>query len=141
MKRISFALALCAALVTAIPASAASLVARIDISAQRMTVFVNGDPRYSWPVSTARRGYVTPVGNFRPQRLERMWHSSKYENAPMPHSIFFRGGYAVHGTYAVGSLGRAVSHGCVRLSPSNAATLFSMVYQYGSGNTRIVVGY
>jgi lipoprotein-anchoring transpeptidase ErfK/SrfK len=133
-----FAAALCAVLF-AVPASAASLVAKIDLSTQRMHVFVNGVERYTWAVSTARRGYVTPTGSYSVKRLERMWHSTKYDNAPMPHSVFFHGGYAVHGTYAVGSLGRPASHGCVRLAPGNAAKLYSMVQQYGYGNSRIVV--
>lgn len=123
------------------PASAASVVARIDLSSQRMTVLVNGVPRYNWAVSTARRGYVTPVGSFRPFRLEKVYYSKKYDNAPMPNAVFFRGGYAVHGTYSIGSLGRPASHGCVRLAPSNAATLFSLVAQYGTGNSRIIVSY
>jgi len=123
------------------PASATTLVARIDISTQRMTVLINGVPRYSWAVSTARRGYVTPVGSFRPFRMERVYYSKKYDNAPMPHAVFFRGGYAVHGTYSVSSLGHPASHGCVRLAPGNAATLFSLVSQYGPSNSRIVVSY
>jgi lipoprotein-anchoring transpeptidase ErfK/SrfK len=73
--------------------------------------------------------------------MERVYYSKKYDNAPMPHAVFFRGGYAVHGTYSVGSLGRPASHGCVRLAPGNAATLFSLVSQYGTGNSRIVVTY
>ena len=123
------------------PASAASVVARIDLSTQRMTVLINGVPRYNWAVSTARKGYVTPVGSFRPFRMEKVYYSKKYDNAPMPNAAFFRGGYAVHGTYSISSLGRPASHGCVRLAPSNAATLFSLVSQYGPGNSRIVVTY
>lgn len=119
-------------------ASAARIEARIDLSAQRMYVYVNGKRAYTWKVSTARRGYRTPVGTFSPKSLQVMHYSSKYENSPMPHSIFFLGGYAVHGTYATRSLGRPVSHGCVRLSPSHAATLYSLVAANRS-NSRIVV--
>ena len=104
-----------------------------------MVVSVNGVPKYNWAVSTARRGYVTPVGSFSPKRLERMWYSQKYDNSPMPHSVFFHGGYAVHGTGAIGSLGRPASHGCVRLHPANAAKLYSLIRQYGMGSSRIVV--
>jgi lipoprotein-anchoring transpeptidase ErfK/SrfK len=121
------------------PASAGNVVARIDLSEQRMYVSIAGKPAYSWPVSTARRGYVTPTGSYRPTRLHRRWYSRKYNNAPMPHSIFFRGGYAIHGTNAVKALGRPASHGCVRLAPGNAATLFQLVSSYGSRNTRIVI--
>ena len=125
--------------IAASSASAGSVVARVDLSEQRMYVSIAGKPTYSWPVSTARRGYVTPVGSYRPTRLHRRWYSRKYNNSPMPHSIFFRGGYAIHGTNALKSLGRPASHGCVRLAPGNAATLFQLVSSYGPRNTRIVI--
>ncbi|WP_393985299.1 L,D-transpeptidase [Xanthobacter flavus] len=129
------------ALAFAAPASAgtAAVVARIDLSRQTMTVSVNGMPQYSWPVSTARRGYVTPTGAYRPQRMYRSYFSRKYYNSPMPYSIFFNGGYAIHGSYEVSRLGAPASHGCVRLHPSNAATLYSLVQTYGAGNTLILV--
>lgn len=116
-----------------------SLSVRIDLSSQRMRVSIKGRPAYVWPVSTARPGYRTPIGRFRPIRLERVWYSSIYENAPMPYSIFFHGGYAIHGTYDTRNLGRAVSHGCVRLHPANARTLFDLVRQYGRANTLITI--
>ena len=139
MKKMAWALVALGMLVFTVPASAASIVAKIDLSAQRMTVSVNGVTRYTWRVSTARSGYRTPVGSFRPQLLKKMHYSSKYHNSPMPHSIFFLGGYAVHGTNAVGSLGRPASHGCVRLSKENAAAFFQMVKAYGKWNTQIVI--
>jgi lipoprotein-anchoring transpeptidase ErfK/SrfK len=117
----------------------ASLEARIDVSSQTMTVSQYGRVLYNWPVSTARPGYVTPRGTYRPQSLHRMWYSRKYEMSPMPYSVFFRGGYAIHGTNYVKSLGRPASHGCVRLHTSNAATFYSMVKDVGPGNTRIYV--
>lgn len=120
-------------------AFAARLEARIDISSQRMKVYQNGKLAYSWPVSTGRKGYATPTGTYRPKRLHRMWYSSKYDNAPMPYSIFFRGGYAIHGTDAVKRLGRPASHGCVRLAPSHARRLYQLVQATGPGNTRIVI--
>ena len=138
MKRLGFLVAL-SALLFAVPASASGLVAHIDISSQTMQVSINGATRYVWPVSTARFGYVTPTGYYKPLRLERIWHSSIYNNAPMPYAVFFRGGYAIHGTYEVGHLGRPASHGCVRLNTGNAATLFSLVSQYGYGNTAIII--
>jgi lipoprotein-anchoring transpeptidase ErfK/SrfK len=139
MRSLRFAAAIVAAICTAVPASAATLVAHIDISSQRMTVAVNGKPQHTWSVSTARRGYRTPTGTFRPKRLERKWYSTIYDNAPMPYSIFFLGGYAIHGTNATGRLGRPASHGCVRLATGNAARLFALVQKYGMGNTRVVV--
>jgi len=103
----------------------------IDLSSQRMHV-KSSRGSYVWPVSTARSGYRTPRGSFAPTGLQRMHYSSKYDMSPMPYSIFFRGGYAIHGTYAVGALGRPVSHGCVRLSPAHAARLFHMVQSEGA---------
>ena len=124
------------------PASAeAGVVAQVSLSTQRMDVYVDGSARYSWPVSTARAGYRTPVGTFRPQALA-VWHRSTiYSGSPMPHAIFFHGGYAIHGSYETRYLGRPVSHGCVRLHPAAAAELFSLVRQYGSRNTVIKIGY
>lgn len=123
-----------------IPSAArADIVITISKSQQRVAVAVDGDERFRWPVSTGRRGYDTPAGKFRPTRLERDWHSRKYDWAPMPHSIFFYKGYAMHGTLEEKNLGRRASHGCVRLSRENAATLFAMVRARGSRNARIVV--
>jgi len=100
----------------------------ITISKSRQRMVVNSsEGSYSWPVSTARRGYYTPTGTFHPYSLQPMHYSRKYDNAPMPHSIFFSGGYAIHATPHTGNLGRPASHGCVRLSPGNAATLYGIV--------------
>jgi hypothetical protein len=119
-------------------AAQAGIVVTVDKSAQRLTVEVNGVTRYQWPVSTARWGYRTPNGSYRPERLERQWYSRKYDWSPMPHSIFFHHGYAIHGSYEISRLGRPASHGCIRLHPRNAATLFDLV-RHNTGNTRIVV--
>ncbi|MGC1777481.1 MAG: L,D-transpeptidase [Xanthobacteraceae bacterium] len=119
--------------------AAAAIVVHVDRSSERMDVIVDGAPRFRWRVSTARRGYITPPGIYHPQRLAVRWYSKKYDNAPMPHSIFFYGGYAIHGTYEIAGLGRAVSHGCVRLDPGNAAILYDLVERRGMGSTTIVV--
>ena len=119
-----------AACLFALPASA-SVVAHIDNATQRMTVVVDGAAVHSWPVSTARQGYETPAGSSYVQRMERMWYSRKYHMSPMPHALFFEGGLAIHGTSAIRQLGRPASHGCVRLSPKNARTLFELVGQHG----------
>ena len=119
--------------------SAASLIAKVDVSKQTMTVIRHGKVIYSWPVSTARKGKITPRGSYSPKSLSRYHKSSLYNNAPMPYSIFFRGNYAVHGTNQVSRLGRPASAGCVRLHTANAAKLFSLVKKHGFKNTRIVV--
>ena len=105
---------------------------RIDLSSQTMRVTSTEGEDYEWPVSTGRPGYRTPTGAYRPQRMSAIWYSRKYDNSPMPHAIFFSGGYAIHGTYETRWLGRPVSHGCVRLSPAHAATLYDMVKREGA---------
>lgn len=117
----------------------AGVEARIDLSEQSMEVYVDGRYLASWKVSTARRGYRTPTGTYKPKWLARMHYSKKYHHSPMPHSIFFHGGYAIHGTYATRWLGRPASHGCVRLRPKHAAELFSLVREYGMANTTITI--
>jgi lipoprotein-anchoring transpeptidase ErfK/SrfK len=117
----------------------ADVVVQIDKSSQRMAVSVDGMTRYNWPISTGRSGYGTPSGVYHPQLMARRWFSRKYYNSPMPHAIFFYGGFAIHGTYELSRLGGPASHGCVRLHPSNAATLFSLVGHSGPRNTRIEI--
>ena len=115
----------------AAPAKAAVDI-QVDLSTQTMHVTSGEGATYDWPVSTARAGFVTPNGHYGVQSLQAMHYSRKYHNSPMPHSIFFHGGYAIHGTYATGSLGAAASHGCVRLSPTHAAALYAMVRAEGA---------
>lgn len=93
---------------------------------QTMSVYEDGELINQWRVSTARKGYYTPTGTFHPYSYQPMHYSKKYDNAPMPHSIFFSGGYAIHATPHVSNLGRAASHGCIRLSPTNAYSLYNM---------------
>lgn len=117
----------------------ARIVVNVDKSSQRMSVLVDGVTRYVWEVSTGRENFGTPTGVYRPELLERSHFSSKYYNSPMPYSIFFHRGYAIHGSYEISKLGGPASHGCIRLHPQNAATLFSLVQQHGSGATTIIV--
>jgi lipoprotein-anchoring transpeptidase ErfK/SrfK len=126
-------------LVCSAAAANANVLVQINRGTQTMQVSVDGVPRYSWRVSTGRRGLGTPAGTFHPLRLAQRWFSRKYDNSPMPHSIFFHGGIAIHGTYETAWLGRAVSHGCVRLFPANATTLFDLVQHEGMSATTIVV--
>ncbi len=141
MRNLVFAfLLLFVGIFISVPADAsAGVVAKIDLSQQTMQVYVNGMRKYSWPVSTARSGYRTPTGSYRPTRMHKTYFSKKYHGSPMPYSIFFYGGYAIHGTNAVSSLGRPASHGCVRLHPTNAAALFGLVQRHGARNTQIVI--
>ena len=116
------------------------LIISINKVSQKMTVTLDGDVEYVWPVSTGAKGYDTPSGNFRPFRLEKEHYSNEWDDAPMPHSIFFTArGHAVHGSYHVKSLGRRASHGCVRLAPANAAKLFALVSKTGMSSTAVIV--
>ena len=117
----------------------ADVVVQIDKSSQRMSVSVDGVPRYNWPVSTGGGGYGTPSGVFHPQSMQRMHFSRKYYNSPMPHSIFFYYGFAIHGTNDIARLGGPASHGCVRLHPSHAAALYGLVQRSGAAGTRIEI--
>jgi hypothetical protein len=118
----------------------AGIVVTVDKSTQRLSVSVEGSQRYEWPVSTARWGYRTPNGTYRPERLERTWFSRKYDWSPMPYSIFFDGGYAIHGSYEISHLGRPASHGCIRLHPDNAATLFNLVKEHVRETQIVITG-
>jgi lipoprotein-anchoring transpeptidase ErfK/SrfK len=118
----------------------ADLLIKVDKSAQRMTVTVDGNQLYDWPVSTGGRGYDTPSGTFKPFRMDIDHYSEEWDNAPMPYSIFFtKTGDAVHGTYEQRNLGHAVSHGCVRLSVKNAATLSKLVTREKMASTTVVL--
>jgi lipoprotein-anchoring transpeptidase ErfK/SrfK len=127
------------AVLTAADRASAAILVEINRASQTMDVIVDGYPRYHWVVSTGRRSLPTPAGVFHPHSMARTWFSRKYDNSPMPHSIFFRGGIAIHGTYETRYLGRPVSHSCVRLDPSNATLLYELVQQEGMGATTIVV--
>lgn len=129
--RLLTAAALAAAVLTSASFAEARVNVTIDLSSQRMHV-TSSSGSYSWKVSTGVGKYTTPRGSFRPYLLKRMHYSRKYDNAPMPYSIFFRGGYAIHATNSVSRLGTPASHGCIRLAPGNAAMLYSMVKKEGA---------
>jgi hypothetical protein len=140
MLRILRILAGCVLLLCAIARADAGVVVTVNKTTQRLTVEVDGSVRYRWPVSTARWGYRTPNGTYRPERLERKWFSRKYDWSPMPYSIFFRGGYAIHGSNEVSRLGRPASHGCIRLHPANAAVLFALVQERRRDTAIVITG-
>lgn len=129
--------AVAAALMATVATAEARVIAKIDIGTQKMRVFVDGQLRHTWAISSGRRGHETPTGTFRPQRLERQWYSRQYDDAPMPYSVFFSGGYAIHGGHS--RVGGPASHGCIRLTTGNAAAFFSLVSERGAGNTRIEI--
>src|SRR5205814_3157595 len=118
----------------------AKIAITIDKNEQLMTVAVDGAERYRWPVSTGIPSYETPSGSFRTFRMEEDHYSKEFDDAPMPHSIFFtKIGHAIHGTDSVSRLGSPASHGCVRLSRDNAAKLYALVQQEGVLNTTVTL--
>ena len=116
----------------------ADVVIVVNKTTQRLSVSVDGTPRYEWPVSTARAGYNTPNGTYGVERMAVSWFSRKYDWSPMPHSIFFDGGYAIHGSYEISRIGTPASHGCIRLHPNNATILYRLVEAHRN-STRIVI--
>jgi lipoprotein-anchoring transpeptidase ErfK/SrfK len=117
----------------------ANILIQIDKPSQTMTVAVDGQVRYRWRVSTGATGYSTPVGSYTAFRMEVMHYSREWDNAGMPHAIFFTTrGHSIHGTDHPG-LGTPLSHGCVRLSLRNAAALYQLVAANGMANTKVVV--
>src|ERR1700730_7836300 len=136
--RASLAAALASLLASA---AGAHVLINVDKGSQQMTVSVDGAPRYRFAVSTGRPGLGTPSGTFHPQRMEPTWFSKEYYNSPMPHSIFFHGGFAIHGSYEISQLGGPASHGCIRLHPDDAASLYELAEQQGmEANTIVVSG-
>ena len=120
--------------------TASDVLVNIDKATQRMTVFVDGVQRYDWPVSKGQAGYSTPSGTYTARSMNEIWYSKQWDNAPMPHAVFFtKEGHAIHGTNEVKRLGRPASHGCVRLSPQNAATLYALVKENGLDNTQVIL--
>jgi lipoprotein-anchoring transpeptidase ErfK/SrfK len=138
LRLISFWVSL-AVILTHADDARADIAVRIGLARQEMNVEVDGIHYATWAVSTARRGYRTPEGTYTPYLLDRMHYSKLYDYTPMPYSIFFLRGYAIHGTTEVRNLGRAVSHGCVRLRPDNAKRLFDLVSIHGLQSTSISI--
>jgi len=121
------------------PASAVVLIT-INKSTQQMTVEVDGALRWTWPVSTGQLAYDTPSGRYTAFRMEADHFSKEWDDAPMPHSIFFtQQGHAIHGYLNTRNIGSPASHGCVRLEPENAAKLYALVQQQGLPNTKVVL--
>src|ERR1019366_9364771 len=136
----SFLVAFAGLMLFATGAAQAKVAITVDKNAQLMTVAVDGVERYQWPVSTGNPSHETPNGSFRAFRMEEDHYSKEFDDAPMPHSIFFtRIGHAIHGTESENRLGTPVSHGCVRLSRANATTLYALVEKEGVLNATVTL--
>ncbi len=121
------------------PKPTITLHAKADLAQQILTVTERGRVVGVWKISSGTEDHATPRGIFQPEWTSKMWYSRTYDNAPMPHAVFFKNGAAIHATQAVGRLGRAASHGCVRLAPVNAETFYKLVLRHGLVHTRISV--
>ncbi|MFC5385496.1 L,D-transpeptidase [Aquamicrobium segne] len=141
MRHILFSFGLVTLLLAGNPisASAATLIANVSLSTQTMTVHHRSNVIGRWKVSTARSGKVTPTGSWKAKWLSKNHKSSRYNNAPMPYSVFYNGNYAVHGTNQTSKLGRPASAGCIRLHPKNAAIFFELARREGLNNVKIIV--
>jgi L,D-transpeptidase catalytic domain len=136
----SFLVAFTGLMLFATGAAQAKIAITVDKNEQLMTVEVDGVQRYRWPVSTGNPSHETPNGSFRTFRMEEDHFSKEFDDAPMPHSIFFtKVGHAIHGTESESKLGIPVSHGCVRLSRANATTLYALVEKEGVLNTTVTL--
>ena len=126
--------------ITCVSRASAEVVVNVDKNTQSLTVTVDGETRYIWAVSTGRPGNDTPSGKFRPNRMDADHLSQEWDNAPMPHSIFFDlRGHALHGFLNTDHIGNPASHGCVRLVPANAATLFELIQTRGMKDTTVII--
>jgi len=136
----SFLIAVTALTLLASGAAQAKVAITVDKDNQQMTVAVDGVETYRWPVSSGLPSYETPNGSFRTFRMEEDHYSKEFDDAPMPHAIFFtKIGHAIHGTDSVNRLGSPASHGCVRLSRENAAKLYALVKEQGVLNTTVTL--
>lgn len=122
-----------------IPSLSGDVIVKINLSEQIMNVYKGDTLVYSWFVSTATDGYITPTGEYKPYHTEKFHASKQYNNSPMPYSIFFKEGFAIHGTEYVRSLGYKASHGCIRLHTDNANKLYNLVLKCGYKNTHIKI--
>jgi lipoprotein-anchoring transpeptidase ErfK/SrfK len=120
--------------------AAATVVVTIDKSTQHMRVEVDNNLKWVWSISTGQLGHDTPNGRYTAFRMEADHFSKEWDDAPMPHSIFFTPkGHAIHGYLNTRRIGSPASHGCVRLEPANAARLYDLVEKEGLTNTKVVV--
>jgi hypothetical protein len=128
------------AVILTVSAAHSAVLVNVDKSTQHMTVLVDGEQKYDWPISTGKLGYDTPSGAYTASSMNEVWYSKQWDSAPMPHAIFFtKKGHAIHGSLDVKHLGQAASHGCVRLSPENATILYSLVKVQGLEKTTVVI--
>lgn len=127
----------------------ASMKLVLNTSARRLHVYKDGERVKTYTVSVGKPGHRTPSGSYSISRIiwnpwwhppNREWARGEKPTPPGPSNpmgrvkMYFREMYYIHGTPSTGSLGQAVSHGCVRMSNSDAMELATMIHEYGSPN-------
>ena len=118
-------------------ADAAGLVAKVDLSSQRMNVYVEGRKKYSWSIASGKRGWRTPTGAYTPITSYRKKYVKRW-NMTLPYAVVLKSsGIAVHGSN--GPMGSPRSHGCIRLSVANAAKFYKLVGRHGLWGTKVII--
>ena len=138
-SKIILCLMMCFGGLSVTAASAATLKATVDLSQQRMYVFVDGKRKYSWAVSTGKRGWRTKAGYYTPFAQRKKFYSSKWRMSLPYLTMIGQDGTAIHGTYQTSKLGRPASHGCIRLNIGNAKKFYNLVERHGFWSTSIEV--
>lgn len=117
-------------------------------SRQMLFLYLDGELKDSFPVSTGTKKYTTPNLNVKPtgpvftKYTSRKWPGGNYKDlGNMPYAVFIKGGYAIHGTTPgnFSKLGTVASHGCIRLHPDNARVFYELVKLIGLSDTWVNV--
>jgi lipoprotein-anchoring transpeptidase ErfK/SrfK len=128
--------------------AAAELRLEVDLSERELRVLEDGETIDRFPVSIGEEKYPTPEGNFTIRKViwnpawvppDSKWARGKTskppghpENPMKRVKMFFKEpDYYIHGTGAEDSLGKAESHGCLRMSPEDVTRLAQLVMEHG----------
>lgn len=145
MKRLLFPILTLAFL--AVPASA-SLVLEVDLSERELVARVGGETLERFTVAVGKKSYPTPSGDFSIRKViwnpswrppDSKWARGKSPTPPghpdnpmkVVKMFFKEPDYYIHGTDADHSLGKAASHGCIRMSEDDVARLGQLVMEHG----------
>lgn len=144
MKRLLFLTLTCFLCVTA----RAEFRLEVDVSERELSVIRDGDVIETYPVAVGKQSNPTPRGTFRIRKLiwnpswkppDEKWARGKAPTPPghpdnpmkLVKIFFSEPDYYIHGTADEDSLGRAESHGCIRMHESDAARVAQLVMHYG----------
>jgi lipoprotein-anchoring transpeptidase ErfK/SrfK len=109
----------------------------IDISDQHLTAWQGDVPVFETTVSTGKPGYRTLPGVFNVYRKyeQTRMRGVDYDTPDVPWTMYYSGGFAIHGAYWHNNFGTPVSHGCVNLRVPEAKAL----YEWAPMDTEVVV--